>query len=225
MSDMHKRKVSFHYSRGQGNYKKQFEFKLPLQMPNSLGDSKFRFKQLCEESNSDKSYNNNIEENATFMNTFDQKLNFSYYQNHQFHKLVNKLPENKTFSLLHTNICSLQGNFGNLQNLITNLGHKFSVIEVSETWTPNNDKSGNKPQTLEGYQNYHGVKGKSLQNGCGFYVKEGINFKPRKDLEITYSDEDNEFQCSWIELLNEKRLNILVEIYYRHPKRSLITCF
>ena len=117
------------------------------------------------------------------MNTFDQKLNFNYYQNHQFHKLVNKLPENKTFSLLHTNICSLRGNFGNLQNLITNLGHKFSVIAVSERWTPNNDKSGNKPQTLKGYQNYHGVKGTSLKNGCGFYVKEGINFKPGKDLE------------------------------------------
>ena len=37
-------------------------------------------------------------------------------------------------------------------------------------------------------------------------------------LEITYSDEDNEFQCSWIELLNEKRPNILVGVYYRYPK-------
>ena len=45
------------------------------------------------------------------MNTFDQKASFNYYQNHQFHMLVNELPENKT---LHTNICSLQGNFENL---------------------------------------------------------------------------------------------------------------
>ena len=80
------------------------------------------------------------------MNTFDQKPNFNYYHNHQFHKLVNKLPENKTFSLLHTNICYTQT-----------------------------------------------------------FVKEGINFTPRKDLAIIYSDEDNEFQCSWIELLNEKK--------------------
>ena len=49
------------------------------------------------------------------MNTFDQKPNFNYYWNHQFHKLVNKLPEKKTISLLHTNICSLQGNFENLK--------------------------------------------------------------------------------------------------------------
>ena len=37
-------------------------------------------------------------------------------------------------------------------------------------------------------------------------------FKSRKDLEITYSDEDNEFQCSWFELVNEKRPNILVGV-------------
>ena len=71
---------------------------------------------------------------------------------------------------------------------------------------PNNNKSGNKPKTLEGYQNYHGVKEKSLKSGCGFYVREGTNFKPRKDFKIIYSDENNEFQCSWIELLNEKDL-------------------
>ena len=57
------------------------------------------------------------------------------------------------------------------------------------------------------------------ESGCGCYVKEGKNFKPRKDLEITYSDEDNEFQCSWIELLNENRSNILVGVY-RHPKEK-----
>ena len=51
-------------------------------------------------------------------------------------------------------------------------------------------------------------------------VNGGINFKPRKDFEITYSDEGNEFQWSWIELLNEKSPNILVGVYYRHPKEK-----
>ena len=66
-----------------------------------------RFKYLTDESNVDKSFNNIIEENYTFMNTIDQKSNFNYYHYHPFHKLVNKIPENKTSSLLHTNICSL----------------------------------------------------------------------------------------------------------------------
>ena len=56
-----------------------------------------------------------------------------------------------------------------------------------------------------------------MSEGINFKL---INFKPRKYLEMTYYDEDNEFQCSWIELLNEKRLNTLVGVYYRHPKKQ-----
>ena len=115
--------------------------------------------------------NNIVEENDTFINTFHEKPNFNYYQNHQFRKLVNKLPENKMFSLLHTDICSFQGNFESLQNLISNLGHKFSAIAVSETWTPNNDKSDNKPKTLESYQNCHGV------TSCVHYICASLFFK------------------------------------------------
>ena len=47
-----------------------------------FGNSKFRFKYLTEESNLDESFNNIIEENDAFMNTFNQKPNFNYYQNH-----------------------------------------------------------------------------------------------------------------------------------------------
>lgn len=72
--------------------------------------------------------------------------------------------------------------------------------------------------------NYYGVKEKSLKNGCGFYIKVGINFKPRKDLEITYSEKDNKFECSWSKLLNKKTyFSILVGIYDTQ-KRNLI-CF
>ena len=101
------------------------------------GNLNFGFKCLTDESNLDKWFNNIIEKNDTFINTFDQKPNFNYYHNHQFHRLVNKLTENKTFSLLHTNICSLEGNFENFQNLISNLGLKLRVIAFTKTWTPN----------------------------------------------------------------------------------------
>ena len=61
--------------------------------------------------------------------------NFKYYQNHDLHKLSKGLKGNKIFSLLHTNVCSLRGNFESMQNLINNLDHSFSVISVSEAWT------------------------------------------------------------------------------------------
>lgn len=71
----------------------------------------------------------------------------------------------------------------NPQNLLSNLGHKFRVISVSETWNPNIEKSGNKPKTLEGNYNYHGVKRKSLKSGVDFMSKEGINFSLERILK------------------------------------------
>ena len=76
MSDVHKQKVSFHYSRGQGNKKNgvnsDFHCKCQATSNFDLGDPKFRFKYLTEESNLDKSFINKIiEENDAFINTFD----------------------------------------------------------------------------------------------------------------------------------------------------------
>ena len=63
--------------------------------------------------------------------------NFSYYLTHEFHKLHNKNSSetNKTkFSVLHTNICSLQGNFDNLEQLLNKIECEFDIIALTETW-------------------------------------------------------------------------------------------
>ena len=78
----------------------------------------------------------------------------------------------------------------------------FSVIAVSETWTPKR-KIEVKPSKTQGYKNY--------------YVKEGIKFKLRKDLDIACHDTDNEFKFTWIEILNSNKPNIIIGVYYRHP--------
>lgn len=71
-------------------------------------------------------------------------------------------------------------------------------------------------------KNYNGLKVHFLKSECGFYVKKGINFMPRKDLALPCIDEENEFQCSCIEILNEKRHKILVRMYlFSKTKKSL----
>ena len=92
----------------------------------------------------------------------------------------------------------------------------LSVIAVSETWTPKG-KSEVKPRKLEGYQNYHGNRGSSIKSSCGFYIKEGIKFKPQ-DLDIAYHDTDNEFQSTWIEILNGNKSNKIIGVYYSYPQ-------
>ena len=39
-------------------------------------------------------------------------------------------------------------------------------------------------------------KRKKIKNGCGFYARSEIKLKSRKDLDMSYLDENNEFQ-SW----------------------------
>ena len=57
-----------------------------------------------------------------------------------------------------------------------------------------------------------GTEDLSIQSGCGFYVNEGIKFKPGKDLDIVYHDRDNEFQSTWIEILNANKPNIIIGV-------------
>ena len=124
------------------------------------------------------------------------------------------------FNILHTNICSLNANLENLELLLNNLEHSFDIIAVSETWTPKNNHTTHSKRNITGYQKYHGIEGSSLKSGCGFYIKGNIRFKPRNDLSISYVDDKNEFQSCWIEILLDNDPNILIGVFYRHPKKA-----
>ena len=142
---------------------------------------------------------------------------FKYYQNYEFHKLNQSLNIDKNFSFMHTNICSISGNIGKLETLLSNLEHNFDVLALSETWTKTNYKSN---YVIDGYQTFHGIGGQSLKSGCGFFVKEGLKYKQRTDLEMSFKDENNQFQFFWIEDINSQTPNIIIGCYHRHPKKT-----
>ena len=147
-------------------------------------------------------------------------LDFDYFETHDFHKLTNKKPSSKAFSLLHTNICSLQANAENLEILISNLGYKFSVIAVSETWSPSRKVNQSVPE-IATYQPFYGTKETTTKSGCGFCIKKGLKYKPRKDLDITFCNELNEFQSTWVEIVNDNtQPNIVLGVYYKHPRKG-----
>ena len=73
---------------------------------------------------------------------------------------------------------------------------------------------------MDGYQPYCGIRGKTLKSGCGFYIRNDIKDKVRNYLNIFYYDENNELQCYWIEMINDKKPNIIIGVYYRHSKKS-----
>ena len=147
---------------------------------------------------------------------------FKYYDNHKFHSMSEKLTN--PFSIIHTNICSLQQNGENLEDLIIDLKFKFDIIAVTESWNPEDKKYKFSPPIFEGYSPYTGTTGSSLKGGCGFYINSDLKFQPRKDLNTKIKDLTCEVESCWIEIIIDKQPNILICVLYRHPRKNDVGC-
>ena len=155
-------------------------------------------------------------------NNVNLKCNFKYYSTHEFHKLQRKLKTFKhmPFSLIHTNICSVNKNISNLEILQATLGHNFDVIALSEAWITKENESTTNNLHLASYQKYHGTSGNSLKGGCGFFVSKGITFLPRMDLDYSFAGKDCEFEANWIEIKASLKSSYLIGVIYRHPRKK-----
>ena len=143
---------------------------------------------------------------------------FKYYDNHEFHSMKDKLTN--PFSIIHTNISSLQHNGENLSDLLNDLEFKFDLIAVTETWNPEEKKHKFSPPIFEGYSPYIGSTGSSLKGGCGLYVSDDLKHQPRKDLNMKIKEAHCEVETCWIELIIENQPNFLICVVYRHPKKD-----
>ena len=80
----------------------------------------------------DETYLEDFDENYDLYHSL--KPEFKYYETHEFHLMKEKAKN--SFSIFHTNICSLQFNGDNLETLLTSLEFKIDVVAVTETWNP-----------------------------------------------------------------------------------------
>ena len=173
------------------------------------------------------SYKNDTDANFTtpgeefdfqFDSCYSLEPDFKYYDTHEFHSLKDKLVN--PFSVIHTNICSLQQNGDNLIDLLTDLEFKFDVVGVTETWNPEEKKHKFSPPIIDGYSPYLGLTGSSLKGGCGVYINSDLNYHLRKDLYIKIKTLECEIETFWIELIIDKQPNRLIGVVYRHPKKK-----
>ena len=63
------------------------------------------------------------------------------------------------------------------------------------------------------YQPYCGTKGNSLKSGCGFFVKEGLKFIERNNLNRKIANE-GKFQSCWTEIINDNNPNVIAEVFH-----------
>ena len=148
-------------------------------------------------------------------------INFNFYDLHEFHTLNNTQSDKQYFSLLHSNIESLCAKEDRLNILLKNLGHKFDVIALTETWNPETSSHKFHPPILEGYHNYEGITGNTRKGRCGFYIKNSVNYTTRNDLDFKSNNNQHDLECKWIEMIGKKdQDNLIIGVHYRHPLKQ-----
>ena len=122
-------------------------------------------------------------------------------------------------NILHLNIHSIQAKKDQLIQLINTFnkeGHIIDVLLLCETFM--NDKTINKSRlknyTLAAYE----YRKKLKQGGVAIYLRKGIKFINRNDLNIF---KEGELESCFIEIIrNEKKKNIIIGELYRIPNTS-----
>ena len=107
-------------------------------------------------------------------------------------------------------------NFEDLEYLLDSTNFNFDVIAIRETRITKNKASINDID-LTNYS-YEHCLAESLADGTLLYIRNHLSYKTRNDLNIYKSAE---LESTFIEIINYKKLNILVGCICRHPLINL----
>ena len=108
-------------------------------------------------------------------------MNCKYYSITEFEQA--KFKPEKTFSILHLNIHSIQLHIAELRIILAMLNFDFDFICISESKI----QKGTEPKVsikIDGYKSPEGTSTEGGKGGVLIYAKNGINYKPRTDLNI-----------------------------------------
>lgn len=143
----------------------------------------------------------------------DTTINCKYYNIDEFDS--EKFHPDKTFSILHLNIHSVELHIEDLRIILSMLNFKFDFICLSESKVLK-DINPKVKIDIDGYQSPVGMPTESTKGGVLIYAKVGINFFPRDDLN-TIMYKSKELESFFIEVINPKESNSVVGVIYRHP--------
>ena len=169
-------------------------------------------------------YNNILEtvdpDNNNFM---EQYVNFSSYTRDNFSD--SHITKYNSFNLFHHNTRSMQSELRLLEYsvMLKELDNPFHLLAFTETWL----KSENLDLVhIDGYESFHLIRQdnnlgnlKEYGGGISVFVKEGINFKIRNDLNVVLPY----MEVLFVEV-NYDNTNYIIGIVYRVPNTN-VKCF
>ena len=142
-------------------------------------------------------------------------VNSKYYNIKNFNSV--KFDKSSSFGLLHVNIASLNKHFDDLHESLSRLKFNFDIIGISEHKI-NKDNPPSNNISLPGYDEFIFEPTGTTHGGTGFYIKSGIDYKRRDDLNL---NTPSFFEAMFIEIIIPDRKNLIVGCIYRHPSESI----
>ena len=136
-----------------------------------------------------------------------------------------KLDSTKHFSILHFNIHSFEFHIEELRIALKLIDIKFDFICITESKIKKNYQPKSKID-IENYQSPVGTPTEANKGGVLIYVTNGIDFKPREDLNIY---KPKELESYFIEAINQKGINFIIDSIidthaWNYPSLLMITC-
>ena len=173
-------------------------------------------RHIFDKLNSD--INNNAFDLDTENDNFDDDvipaINCKYYSTSDFSAA--QFDANKSFSILHYNIHSIERHIEEFRIILQLIDFKFDIICISESKILE-DRATLTDISITGYELPLSTPTESNKGGVLIYVKKGIKAKPRPDLSIYKA---RELESLFIEIINPKESNDIVGVIYRHPGMS-----
>ena len=113
--------------------------------------------------------------------------------------------------MFHSNACSLNKNFADLEYLLKSTNINYNIIPVSETRTMKNLEI-TQNINVKNY-NFEYTPTESTAGRTLLFIANHLAYKPRHDLKIYKT---NELESTFIELINFKKQNVLIVCIYRY---------
>ena len=158
---------------------------------------------LTDDNDPDTNFYNNVTIDSKYYNIDETRI---------FLKTLSK----SRFSILSLNIRSLNKNIENLKSMLSELGHEFKIICLTESWCKDEDTKVSKFE-IDGYKSIHQPRINGLGGGICVFVHKSLNVKQRKDLNVNCTD----CESLSVEIINDKIKNSIVTTMYRPPESNL----
>ena len=154
---------------------------------------------------------NNSDDNG---DTDAPSLDCQYYSTDDFRK--QKFKPEKSFSIFHINIHSIDLHIEELRVALQLLDFKFDFICISESKINYDQPQSKFDISLDGYQDPLSTPTEATKGGVLLYAKIGLNIIPRSDISKTIY-KSKEIESIFIEIDNPNESNSILGTLYRHP--------